>query len=95
MLITLSQKPTQLSQSVFAFTLNLISIPVLSPGDAGVAEEERAVHRGGVSEDVQQQEHEGRQRAAQQRPGGGLGEPASFSACRAAQSMFSYIRLNA
>lgn len=61
------------------------------PGDAGVAEEERALHRGGVSESVQHQENEGNQGAAQRWPGGGLEERASFSARRAAQSMFSYL----
>lgn len=69
---------------------NLTFAPVRSPGDAGAAEEERAVHRGSVSESVQQQEHEGYQRAAQQRPGGGHGGPAGRSARRAAQSTFPY-----
>lgn len=70
---------------------NLTFAPVLSPGDAGAAEEERAVHRGSVSETVQQQEHEGHQRSAQQWPGGGHGGPAGRSARRAAQSMFPYV----
>lgn len=75
----------------FFYDDNLTFAPVLSPGDAGAAEEERAVHRGSVSETVQQQEHEGRQRAAQQRPGGEHGEPAGRSARRAAQSTSPYI----
>lgn len=65
-----------------------LSVPFLSPGAAGVAEEERAVHRGSVSENVQQQEDGGHQGAAQQRHGGGHGEPAGRPARRASQSTF-------
>lgn len=78
----------------FFFVFPVIISPLLfvfSPGDAGVAEEERPVHRGGVSERVQQQEHEGHPGAAQQRRGGGPGRSAGCSARRAAQSMFPHV----
>lgn len=63
--------------------------PVLlvSPGDSGAAQEAWSVHRGRVQEAVQQQEHEGHQRAAQQWCGGGLGGPTGVSACWTSQGM--------
>lgn len=58
---------------------------ILPTGLADAAEEEGAVHRGRVPQDVQQQEHAGHQGAAQQRCGGGAGGPAGPAAGRPAE----------
>lgn len=65
----------------------LISFQFLWPGDACVAEEKGADRRGGVSEAVQQQEHEGSPGQAQQGPGSGHEVAACRFAGRVAQSM--------
>lgn len=71
--------------SGFLLVPNLALAPPFA-GNAGAAEEKRAVNRGSFPETVQQQEHEGDPRAAQQRPGGGHGGPASPSSRGSDQS---------
>lgn len=82
--LTASAHGTETQVSLLSVS-DRLTPPVPSPGDAAAAEEAGAIHGGSVPETLQQQEHAGRPREAQQRPGGGPGGAACRSAGRPAQ----------